>query len=249
METQRQTDNLEYFTLRQVHAQDQAGTVLPAWLNNELTRLYPSPAETRILDLGCGLGQNLAALLTSGYNASGVDINSSAIAVCRQNGLPAERITTLSAWCKSATTKRIFDAVFMSHVLEHIEKKEIIATLRLVRERILKPDGHLILAVPNAQSRTGTYWAYEDFTHETLFTAGSLQYVLNAAGYPDVRFLDIKGTSGQRLDKRILRTTGLACYRTLDTILNRITGSSWHAPSPRIFTWEIKAVAAAGRAD
>ena len=37
--------------------------------------------------------------------------------------------------------------------------------------------GILITAVLN--TTTGSYWAFEDFTHETLFTCGSLEYVLS----------------------------------------------------------------------
>lgn len=48
--------------------------------------------------------------------------------------------------------------------------------------------------VPNAQSYTGAYWRYEDFTHNIMFTAGSSTYVLRSAGFENIEFLDPDGT-------------------------------------------------------
>ena len=62
------------------------------------------------------------------------------------------------------------DVIIMSHVLEHFPKDNIIPTLKKAYN-ILNPNGKLIVSVPNAQSNTGSYWAYEDFTHSTLFTS------------------------------------------------------------------------------
>ena len=58
--------------------------------------------------------------------------------------------------------------------------------------------------MPNGQSATGSYWAFEDFTHETLFTCGSLEYVLSEAGFVDVEFIDLKATAGLSAFKRLL---------------------------------------------
>ena len=68
-------------------------------------------------------------------------------------------------------------------------KHEIIPLLIKVRS-LLTQSGSLLVMVPNAQSNTGSYWAYEDFTHHTLFTAGSLYFVLRQAGFDSVEFVD-----------------------------------------------------------
>jgi SAM-dependent methyltransferase len=64
-----------------------------------------------------------------------------------------------------------FDTVLASHVLEHIEKAK---TLPLVYEiaRILKPGGHLIVAVPYATHMV----AYACPLHTQLFDDHSFQY-------------------------------------------------------------------------
>lgn len=48
--------------------------------------------------------------------------------------------------------------------------------------------------MPNAQSNTDCYWAYEDFTHYTLFIAGSLLYVLREAGFTNIEFDIVKNS-------------------------------------------------------
>lgn len=51
----------------------------------------------------------------------------------------------------------------MSHVLEHVEKPLIISTLFTSRKHLFKQqNGALLVKVPNAQSNTGCYCAFED---------------------------------------------------------------------------------------
>ena len=44
------------------------------------------------------------------------------------------------------------------------------------------------------QLNTDCYWAYEDFTHYTLFIAGSLLYVLREAGFTNIEFDIVKNS-------------------------------------------------------
>lgn len=120
-----------------------------------------------------------------------------------------------------------FDYIIMSHVLEHIPKNEIINLLISIR-KLLKYNGHLIVMVPNAQSNTGCYWAYEDFTHNLLFTSGSLYYVLRAAGFSNIDFLDIDCLSDSTGIKRYLKKWLLALYRFNYHFWNKVTSSSFH---------------------
>ncbi|OGV76697.1 MAG: hypothetical protein A3K19_18125 [Lentisphaerae bacterium RIFOXYB12_FULL_65_16] len=134
------------------------------------------------------------------------------------------------------------DCVITSHVIEHFPKGEIIAVLQSLR-RLLSPNGYVLIAVPNAQSFTGCYWAYEDFTHETMFTSGSLYYVLRAAGFATVRFVDVDCLEGLPVRKKLVRRALLTLYRAHYWFWRKATGSPTHAPSPDIFSWEIKAMA------
>jgi 2-polyprenyl-3-methyl-5-hydroxy-6-metoxy-1,4-benzoquinol methylase len=231
-------DYSEYFRNRNVSGSSVAGYRLPEYLRGYL----PTDSDTAILDIGCGFGQTLDALRREGYrNLAGIDVSAEAVSGARQNGLDVELIEDIGSFCRKAGKR--YDFIIMSHVLEHVEKDRIIDTLRIIRENLIAPQGSLAVMVPNAQSPTGCYWRYEDFTHTTIFTAGSLFYVLKSAGFESIEFIDPDGTADNSPPVRLLRKLFLAGYRINLHFRNRITRSAFHRPSPQIFTYEIKAIA------
>jgi len=192
--------------------------------------------DSRILDFGCGYGRDIKFLISLGFkNVFGLEIDDKA-----RN--ESSKLTKIFTHLDLNELDEGFDLVIMSHVLEHIPKDEIIETLIQIRNAI-KEDGSLILMVPNAQSNTGAYWAYEDFTHNTLFTSGSLKYVLLAAGFRNIEFIDPKCLDSLPIYKKILRGLFLSLYEFKLNFWNAITSSNFHKGSPRIFSYEIKAVA------
>lgn len=235
------TDNNDLFSdycrFRKIDGHMYDNFVLPAYLGEVLP-----DRKSAILDIGCGLGQFMDALGREGFlNVTGVDVSEEAVRHCLNKGLKAERIQGIESFCMSAGRK--YDFIIMSHVLEHIEKPLIIPSLKLIRERLLNAEGEVLIMVPNAQSNTGCYWAYEDFTHHTLFTAGSLYFVLKSAGFESIDFLDPDGLEGSRFPFRWLRKILLSAYRTNKMFWNSVTSSSFHKPSPQIYTYELKALA------
>ena len=228
-----------YFTNRKVPTASEQIAYLPIYVK----RLIPVEKTAKILDIGCGLGNTLAALLKEGYaDVSGIDISNEAVAYCKSRGLKVARVRAIADIRVEDGAKR-FDFIIMSHVLEHINKDNIIETLRYIKEKLLTPGGGLYIQVPNAQSNTGCYWAYEDFTHHTLFTAGSLEFVLKTVGFKDIRFVDPDCTEGIGILRKTAKKALLWLYVTNMDFWNWVTSSSYHRPSPRIYSYEIKAIA------
>lgn len=139
--------------------------------------------------------------------------------------------------------KEKFDLIITTHVLEHIPKDKVIEVLTHFKKHVLKENGKIFVAVPNAQSHTGCYWAYEDFTHHTLFTAGSLIYVLKMAGFDNVKIIDKDAMAGSNGIKRLIRKLFLRIYAAKLKFWNRMTNSAFHAPSPQVFSYEVKVLA------
>lgn len=80
--------------------------------------------QSKILDYGCGFGQIMSALKNEKYeNVFGVDIEQPAINHCLDNNLNVLKLDLQNLTnpfdCK-------FDVIIISHVLEHMPKKEII---------------------------------------------------------------------------------------------------------------------------
>jgi len=208
-------------------------TLLPPWIKNEIESM-----EYNILDYGCGFGQNLIALKSLGFkNIFGVDIEKSAIDFCVEGGYSVKELHLENL---SNPFSIRFDIIILSHIIEHIPKNEIINTLAFIKNEFLATNGKLLIAVPNAQANTDCYWAYEDWTHTTLFTSGSIYYVLKAAGFEKVEFLDIDCTLGSSKIKTLIRKFFLKLYKFNKNFWNKITCSAYHRPSPQIFSYEIK---------
>src|SRR5947209_1679008 len=86
----------------------------------------------KILDIGCGTGQNLIAFGGLG-EAYGIDNSPEAIKYCRLKGLSKVK---LGSSYRTGFAKNSFDVVTLLDVLEHVEENE---TLKEI-SRILKKD-------------------------------------------------------------------------------------------------------------
>ncbi len=224
-----------YFALRGVTDFSTENYVLPPFFAGSL----PTDKDISICDLGCGYGRLMTGLKNIGYNnVYGIDQEAEAIDWCKKKELSVDCITIKDFVLKEVTSR--FDLVIMSHVLEHLPKDSIISTLRDIKKNLLKPGGSIYIIVPNAQSSTGCYWAYEDFTHSTLFTAGSLLYVLKAAGFEEVTLVDPQCLAGLSKFRSYVRKFLLSTYRLKNTFWNKVTASSFHKPSPEVYSFEIK---------
>jgi len=141
--------------------------------------------QGRVLDLGCGDGSRVRVLQSLGWNAVGLDFDEVAIAPGRQEGLDL-RAGTLEA---QSFDDGAFDAVTMSHLIEHVPKPEAI-----LREcmRIMKPRGTLSILTPNAgglgHAWFGRSWrGLEPPRHLQVFTRRALEMIVRRAGFREVR--------------------------------------------------------------
>ncbi len=223
-----------YFKYRNIGSSTYENTSLPFWIKSEIEN-----NDLKILDYGCGFGQNIQSLTNERFkNVYGVDIEKQAIASCISKGFNVKELDLENL--KNPFDIK-FDVIILSHIIEHIQKNEIINTLVFIKNEFLSDGGKLLIAVPNAQSNTDSYWAYEDWTHTTLFTSGSIYYVLKAAGFKTIEFLDIDCTLDIKSKIKVyIRKFFLRLYKLNKNFWNKVTCSSYHQPSPQIFSYEIK---------
>ena len=120
------------------------------------------------LDIGCGLGRNLAHL---GGNGVGVDHNPQSIAVAQRRGfaafLPDE--FRASTWNQPAQ----FDSLLFSHVAEHMRFAEAVELLRGYLP-LLRPQGQLIVITPQEAGYRS------DATHVEFFDFVRIEELLAA---------------------------------------------------------------------
>jgi 2-polyprenyl-3-methyl-5-hydroxy-6-metoxy-1,4-benzoquinol methylase len=133
-----------------------------------------------ILDIGCGTGEFLGTMKSSGWKALGLEPSEDAQAQARQNfGLEIHNNDHLFQ-----LPENFYDVITMWHVLEHVHKlHEYLDKIH----RILKSDGLLIIAVPNYQSLDADVYqnewaAYDVPRHLYHFSAESMGKLLEQHG-------------------------------------------------------------------
>ena len=107
------------------------------------------PEKGTLLDIGAGTGDFLLEAKKQNWIITGIEPNDKAKQIAIQKGVSFG--TNLEELADES-----FDVISMWHVLEHVPNlEEQIATLK----RLLKPNGTIIIAVPNFKSYDAKYYA------------------------------------------------------------------------------------------
>ncbi len=134
----------------------------------------------KILDIGCGVGDFLHTAETHGWQCVGVEPSKDAKSIARQRTkaeiIESEQLESLPA--------ASFDVITMWHVLEHVDN------LRWQVEqlqRLIKPNGRIIIALPNYKSYDGQYYkelwaAYDVPRHLNHFNKIVIAKIFNTKG-------------------------------------------------------------------
>ena len=126
-------------------------------LKNKLNLINElQPSKGRILDIGAGTGDFLSVAKENGWQTIGVEPSEKAKGIAKNKGVSFVEQTSI-------LENHSFDVISMWHVLEHVPNLD-----NQIKElkRLLKPNGTLIIAVPNFKSfdakHYGKFWAAYD---------------------------------------------------------------------------------------
>ena len=134
----------------------------------------------KLLDIGCGVGDFLHTAEMHGWECIGVEPSEDAKAIA-QKRMKGKIITSeeLEGFPDGA-----FDVITMWHVLEHVDDlKWQVAQL----QRLVKPFGRVVIAVPNYKSYDGQYYkehwaAYDVPRHLNHFNRITLSKIFKTSG-------------------------------------------------------------------
>ncbi len=115
----------------------------------DLILKQPSMVNGNALDLGCGAGQYLTELTDLGFNAVGADISNEMLLISssKLSNLSHEDKKLVCADCYNVPLPaKYFDLIICIGVLEYLDKETSALT---EIKRLLKPDGNVIITVPN----------------------------------------------------------------------------------------------------
>lgn len=107
-----------------------------------------SKSKGSLLDIGAGTGDFLLVAKNDGWNAVGIEPSEKAKTIASKKGVALR--SNLSDFEDSS-----FDIITMWHVLEHVPNLE-----NQIKElkRLIKPNGSIIIAVPNFNSYDANYY-------------------------------------------------------------------------------------------
>ena len=140
-----------------------------------------------IFDIGFGFGQALLYFHKKGMVVGGLEPSPEGVEHVKSHGLDVFQAGIEDFSCVGS--KR-FDAVTLLNVLEHLRNPA--ETLIDIRDNLLKPNGLLVIDVPNefnvfqttanAEFDLGEWWVCPP-NHINYFSASSLKHLLDKCGY------------------------------------------------------------------
>lgn len=167
----------------------------------------PFQRNGRLLDVGCGNGQAMQTMAELGWQVQGVDFDTKAVQIARNKGLEV-RLGGLEA---QAYPSNFFDAITMSHLIEHVHDP-----VSLLTEcwRILKPGGRVVIVTPNSESwghqKFGGNWMHLDPPrHLHIFNGQSLRRLVGMVGFHLISLdATIRDADGVFIGSRSIEDTG-----------------------------------------
>jgi 2-polyprenyl-3-methyl-5-hydroxy-6-metoxy-1,4-benzoquinol methylase len=157
-------------------------------LKNKLSLINElSKNKGKILDIGAGVGDFLATAHQNGWETIGVEPNPKAREIAEKKGVSfVDKTENL--------LDNSFDIITMWHVLEHVPDLEI--QLNELK-RLLKPNGHIIIAVPNFKSFDANYykeyWAAFDVPiHFWHFSKTAIKLIFEKKNIKLIKVLPMK---------------------------------------------------------
>ena len=182
----------------------QAERPVPKWkqvLRKVRFRPHSWPLESvpegskKILDLGCGSGAKLFEFAERGYEVWGVDVGADAIRLCKEL-LPQGHFFQ-GELQETGLPDGYFDYIRIDNALEHVPNPK-----EVIREccRLLCEGGQLMVYAPHGRSLSMRFMKGNSISawipfHLQLFTSNSLKWLLNDAGFKDIRIYEYNPTS------------------------------------------------------
>lgn len=121
------------------------------------------------LDVGCGVGRNLASLDEHGV---GIDHNADSVAMCRSRGFDAFTAEEFPT-CEAASLP--FASLLFSHVLEHMTSDEAVELVRTYLPYLQRP-GRAVFVTPQERGYAS------DATHVEFMDVDAVTKIAEACG-------------------------------------------------------------------
>jgi O-antigen chain-terminating methyltransferase len=146
-----------------------------------------------VLDIGCGRGEFLEMMQSSGIPAKGIDLSEESVATCRHKTLDAE-VADLFEYLENLPEASL-DGIFCSQVVEHLAPERLPEMIRLCATR-LQRNGVIAIETPNPECLAifATHF-YLDPTHQRPVPHPLLAFYLEEFGLGNIEVRKISPAS------------------------------------------------------
>jgi SAM-dependent methyltransferase len=141
--------------------------------------------QTDVLDIGCGRGEFLELLGARGIRARGIDLNHEMAEASRARGLDVTRADALG-YLRGLPDASL-GGLFAAQVVEHLDPTYLMQVLETALHK-LRPGAVIVLETVNVACWVAFFESYiRDLTHVRPLHPETLQYLVRASGFRDVR--------------------------------------------------------------
>jgi 2-polyprenyl-3-methyl-5-hydroxy-6-metoxy-1,4-benzoquinol methylase len=165
-------------------------TIRKVNIRNKFSIVKKNSKGNVIMDIGCGTGEFLDYCRRLNLKPTGIEPNEKA----RRFAIEEFGLTVFDESKLDDFSPATFDVITMWHVLEHVHKLN--ERMQMVKH-LLKPDGTLIIAVPDCNSWDAfeykdSWAAYDLPRHLYHFTPASLKMLVNKNGFYAAGIIPLK---------------------------------------------------------
>jgi SAM-dependent methyltransferase len=147
----------------------------------QMERWLPKDKSAALLEVGPGNGLTHQALVDAGYDVESIEADKLLADRLFKKNMNVAWIPAVETAAHLLSRPERYEFIYAHHVIEHIPIDQQLDFIRAISVA-LRPGGHFLCETPNALGPVANWFRYGDWTHTSIFTPQSLEFVLAAGG-------------------------------------------------------------------